>query len=453
MAGRSGAATGSGLAVLVARWPCLLAGPALALAATLLALQLHPREHVARAQLLLGLGPAEAASATRGPARADAPSLVGTQLAVLRSDAVAQRVAGALAEHDDVAVRSAWQQQMLAAGSAQAWAEQVLPRQLAVQRAPNSRVVHLLVSAADPALAAATANAAGDALLHTLHALQTAPASRRLAHGQAAVAAAAGDVQRTQRALAPLARVDAPGVGRPLPPAVTSPLMADAAQRPAVTLHAQALASLQAAQQRWGNAHPQMQALQARALHAADALRRESDAWSGVAAQDAALQRQAETLAANASRQAHRLRAEQGSALREAHPLQREAQQALQAYQQLQARTRQARLAAAAPLDSAQWLARATAAEPSAGPWLGLGLSLVLGGVASLGLVLLLELRGPRVRSRSQAAGSLALPLLGVLAAPVRRPPATPSPPRQTLRVVVDWTPRGGGFARLGSPA
>lgn len=434
--GQRKAHAGGGLAALRARWRAVLAGPLLAVATTALLLQVHPPEHVAQAQLLLATTGGDVA--LRAPARASEPVQVATQLAVLRSQAVAQRVVQALAEHPDTQVRRLWQADVAAAGGPRAWAEDVLPRRLSVQREAPSRVVRVSARAAHPLLAAAMAHAAGDGLLDTLRALQSVPAARHLAQRQAAVQAAADEVLRTQRALAALHRADA--VVAPPPArsatgwlAVAPPLRAPAGAGPvqpdAVRAQAQAQAALQAARLRWGEAHPQVLALQARATQAAQAVADEAAAWAAADAQHEALRRQAETLAARASRRQHQDTAEQASPLQAAHPLQREALQALAAHAQLQAQAQAAGLAASMPGAGAQWLAPVVVPDPALRTATALALSLLLGAVASVSAVLLQELRGPRVRSRAQAVDCLQLPLLGVLAAPAggRVPQAVPA--------------------------
>lgn len=455
-AGQTMDGAGGRLSVLRVRWRAVLAGPLVAGVATALLLQAHPPEHVAQAQLLLATAGGEVAAAA--PARLSEPVQVANQLAVLRSQAVAQRVVQALAVHPEAPVRLRWQAEAAAAGGAQAWAESVLPHRLAVHRDAPSRVVRLSARAADPALAAAIANAAGDALLDTLRALQAVPAARHLAQRESALQTAADDVRRTHRALAALHRVDvaAPtptargGAGglalamSPLAPPSAGPVKPDAVQA-----QAQAVADLQAARLRWGVAHPQVQALQARAAQTAEAVADEAAAGAFAQAQHEALRRQAENLAAIASRRQHQAAAEQASPLQAAHPLQRQARQALAAHAALQAQVQAARLAASMPDAGAQWLAPATVPVTAHRSVPALALSVLLGAVLSVCAVLLQELRGPRVRSRAQAAACLQLPLLGVLAAPAgdRVAPAPATRPHALRPLPVRARPPGAPAA------
>jgi succinoglycan biosynthesis transport protein ExoP len=161
------------LAVIRARWVSALIVFAVVLAATILYLVFATRVYTATASLLIDVKPDPVSSMLYGGTN---PSLINTQIEIIRSDRVAQRVAQNLKLADLADMRAAW------AGAKsgltiQEWLTELVENGLDPKVvSPGSNVITIGYHSADPRFAATAANAYVQAYLETSIELRVDPA-------------------------------------------------------------------------------------------------------------------------------------------------------------------------------------------------------------------------------------------------------------------------------------
>lgn len=106
------------------------------------------------------------------------PTYVATQLDILRSDRVAQKVIRALKLNENPVLRDQWRDETEGEGNFEAWLAEVLQKKLDVVPSKESSVINVAYAAADPKFAAALANAFVQAYIDTTLELRVEPARR-----------------------------------------------------------------------------------------------------------------------------------------------------------------------------------------------------------------------------------------------------------------------------------
>ncbi|MBK1616087.1 chain length determinant protein EpsF [Rubrivivax gelatinosus] len=165
---------GQFLAIIRARW--LLAAALLAVAVVVTAgVSLSmPKTYTATSSVVMDFKPDPVSAIAYGGMVP--PAMVATQIDVLRSDRVAQRVVRNLKFADDPQVRAQWVEATGGRGTLEQWLAGVFQRQMEVLPARESSVISITYSAADPRFAAALANAFADAYIQTTLELRVDPA-------------------------------------------------------------------------------------------------------------------------------------------------------------------------------------------------------------------------------------------------------------------------------------
>ncbi|TAK79637.1 MAG: chain length determinant protein EpsF [Aquabacterium sp.] len=163
--------------VLISRWKLALA---VVLAITLLvfivAISL-PRQYTATANLVIDVKTPDPIAGMNSPALY-APGYMATQLDILQSDSVAQRVARMLKLDQSLQMQESWQQATGGKGSFYAWLGTWLLRGLEVKPSRESNVIELNYKFADPRFASLAANAFVQAYIDTTLELRVEPAKQ-----------------------------------------------------------------------------------------------------------------------------------------------------------------------------------------------------------------------------------------------------------------------------------
>src|SRR5476649_2339638 len=163
------------LAVLRARWVSAVVVFAVVLSAAILYLIFATRVYTATASLLIDAKPDPVSSILYGGAT---PSLINTQIEIIRSDRVAQRVIQNLKLADLADMRTAWASAKSGL-TIQEWLTEFVENGLDPRvSSPGSNVINIAYRSADPRFAATVANAYVTAYLETSIELRVDPAKQ-----------------------------------------------------------------------------------------------------------------------------------------------------------------------------------------------------------------------------------------------------------------------------------
>jgi len=159
---------------LKARWWLVLLVIAVATFGTLGINLLLPKEYRATASVVLDFKPDPISMALYGGV--GSPAVMATQVDIIESDRVAQRVVRNLKLNENPQIRQQWQQETDGRGSIEAWLATVFQRNMEVQPSRESSVIAISYKAADPRFAAGLANAFVQAYIDTALELRVDPA-------------------------------------------------------------------------------------------------------------------------------------------------------------------------------------------------------------------------------------------------------------------------------------
>ena len=165
---------GQFLSILKARWWLVLLVIAVATFGTLGINLLLPKEYRATASVVLDFKPDPISMALYGGM--GSPAVMATQVDIIESDRVAQRVVRNLKLNENPQIRQQWQQETDGQGSIEAWLATVFQRNMEVQPSRESSVIAVSYKAADPRFAAGLANAFVQAYIDTALELRVDPA-------------------------------------------------------------------------------------------------------------------------------------------------------------------------------------------------------------------------------------------------------------------------------------
>lgn len=161
-------------AILRARW-IVAVGVLLAVVALALAISLVlPKQFKATASVVIDVKPDPVSAMMYGGLAS--PAFLATQVDIIRSDRVAQRVVRNLKLADNADVRAQWATATNSQGSPEQWLGENLQRNLDVQPSRESNVIAVSYKAPDPRFAAALANAFVKAYVETSLELRVDPA-------------------------------------------------------------------------------------------------------------------------------------------------------------------------------------------------------------------------------------------------------------------------------------
>ncbi len=459
---------GQCLAILRARWRVVLGVFALMAAGTLAAGLLQPRQYQATAQVVLDFTPDPVSALSLGGMAL--PAFMATQVEVIRSERVAQRVREQLPAATLQRLRQDWQADTRGQVDFERWLSEHFGQQLAAQPTRDGSVIALRYTAVEPVLAAELANAFTDAYRHVALELRTEPARQFSGFFEDRLGAARGTLEEAQARLSSFqaqhgivvadermdieqARLNelssqlsalqgaaagassrqalARGEGADrLPEVVDHPLL-----RQTQAEIGQVEAQLQQLGTRLGDRHPQLVALRAQQAELRQRLATETQRVAGSVGVTGRIQRQHEALLREALATQRTNVLKMKGTRDEGQRLLRDVDSAQRAHDAVRQRLTQSRLESQSTQGHVQVLARALPPLKPASPGAGVQalLGLLLGGLAATGVALLLELRDRRVRTVGDLHAITGLPMLGLLA---------PAPARPAPRILarLGWT-------------
>lgn len=443
------------LSVVLARWKAALLVFVLVVGATMGFVLLQPKTYTARSALVLDVKADPVANMVY-PALA-MPSYLATQMEIVRSDRVAQRVVRNLKLTDNAETRQQWVEATGAQGSFENWLARALLRSVEVAPARQSNVMEVSYSSVDPRFSALMANAFSQAYIDTTLDLRVDPAKQYSAFFDAHARQLRDAVEKAQNRLSAFQRekgITATAEHMDIENArlaeLSSQLVGLQAQRvDSSSRQAQARSSadqmqeimlsplvaslrgdllrqeaqLQQLNSRYGRNHPQV--IEAEASIAA--LRQRLDAemrrvtGSVTVNNNINQQREAETRAALEAQRARvlKMRDERDQIA----VLQRDVESAQRAYDTVLARLSQTSLESHNTMTNVSILDPAVEPSDPSSPRLPLfaALAVLVGGFLALLTSFLIELFDRRVRSADDVFQSLGLPMLGEMPKPMQR--------------------------------
>lgn len=166
---------GQFISILKARWwvAALIFG--LTVSTTLVISLLMPKQYVATASVVIDMKPDLLSGSFPGMMM---PTYMATQVDVIQSDRVAQKVVRNLKLTENPQVRQQWQDATKGEGSVEAWLGETFQKSLDVKPSRESNVISVSYKAPDPRFATGLANAFVQAYLDTTLELRVDPAKQ-----------------------------------------------------------------------------------------------------------------------------------------------------------------------------------------------------------------------------------------------------------------------------------
>jgi len=163
------------LLILRARWVVALLTLLVTVAVTVGVSMVMPKQYTANAAMVLDVRSPDPVTGQMLPGMI-APGYMATQIDIITSDRVAQRVVKLLRMEESAAIRQQWQEETEGKGQLLLWLSALLQKNLEVKPARESNVINISYTGADPDFAATVANAFAQAYLDVNLDLKLAPA-------------------------------------------------------------------------------------------------------------------------------------------------------------------------------------------------------------------------------------------------------------------------------------
>ncbi len=415
-----------------------------------------PRKYTATATVVLDLKPDPVTAAMYGGMAS--PAMMATQVDVLQSDRVAQRVVRNLKLTENPQIRAQWLEDAKGQGSIEQWLGQTFQKSMDVKPSRESSVISISYKAADPAFAAALANAFVQAYLETTLELRVDPAKQYSSFFDTRAKEARETLERAQAKhsayqkekgiIATDERLDVENARLNELSSQLVALQAVASESGSRQAQAQgasadklqevlnnplvaglkadlsrAEARLQELNSRLGDAHPQVEESKANIAALRSKVEAETKRVTGGVGVTNTINRQRES-EVRASLEAQRGKVLRLKAVRdEGAVLMRDVESAQRAYETVVARFNQSALESQNTQSNANVLTPASPPlEPSSPKvLLNIALSIFVGTLLAVGTALLRELMDRRVRSPQDVADAMGLAVVGVLPKPAGR--------------------------------
>lgn len=440
------------LRIIKARWVLVLAITALAVLTTLVVSLLLPKSYTASATVMADVRPDPvAAIATAGMY---STTYLATQVDIIKSANVAQRVVRNLRLSENDTMRARWMDATNGKGDLTAWVAETISRGLDVRPSRESNVIEINYDGADPLFSAALANAFAKAYIDSSVQIKVDPARQyaeffedraRLAREKLERARAKlAEAQRDKGIIVTDERLDVENARlnelssqvsalRALK-AETSSRNAQASNSPdqlqdvlnnAVVAGlksdlARAESNLQSLTERYGDAHPSVIEARANISSLRDKVRNETAKVTGSVRinNTVAASREADAVAAFNAQRDRVLKLK--DARSELQVLEREVESAQRVYDSIQERLSQTSLESSTSQSGIYLLSAATEPTKSTSPrvFLNTMVALVLGTLLALMVALSIELYDRRVRGPIDILQALDLPVIGTLPQP-----------------------------------
>jgi chain length determinant protein EpsF len=444
---------GQFLSILRARWWAVALVLGLTVATTVVVSLLLPRQYTATASVVVDFKPDPISAFAFGGGAS--PAFMATQVDIIRSERVAQRVVRDLKLNENPQVREQWLAETGGEGSIESWLGTVFQQQMEVTPSRESSVIAISYRAPDPRFAAGLANAFAQAYINTALELRTDPARlystffenrakearETLEKAQSKVSAfqkQAGIIATDERLDVETARLNELSSQATMMQA----LLAESASRQAQAQGGQgdrmqevlsnpnvtqlkadinrAEAQLQQLTTRLGDKHPQVVEAKASLAELRSRLEAETRKVTGSVTVSANITRQ-RVAEVQRALQAQRDKVLKMKAVRdEGLVLLRDVENAQRSYDALLQRFTQTNLEGQTTQSNINLLTQATPPLEHSSPnlLLNTALSIFLGSLLALGTALLLELMDRRVRNVDDVVEALGLPVLGLMPKP-----------------------------------
>lgn len=447
---------GQFVSILRARWWVLVMVLGLTVTTTLVVSLMLPKQYSATASVVVDFKPDPISTFAFGGGAS--PAYMATQVDIIRSQRVAQRVVRNLKLAENPQVRQQWQDETDGQGTIENWLSSVFQRQMEVVPSRESSVIALSYRAPDPRFAAILANAFAQAYIDTAIELRTEPArlytnffEGRVREAREALERAQSRVSSFHKDAGIIATDERLDVETTRLNELSSQLTAlqalasESASRQAQAQGAQgdrlqevlsnsivaqlkadinrAEAQLQQLTTRLGDAHPQVQESRASLADMRTRLESETRKVTGGVTVTNTINRQREANL-QSSLNAQREKVLKMKAVRdEGLVLLRDVENAQRSYDALLQRFTQTSLESQTTQSNVNLLTQATPPLEHSSPktLLNTLLAVFLGSLLAVGTALLLELMDRRVRSAEDVVDALGLPLLGLMPKPGSR--------------------------------
>jgi len=444
---------GQFLSILRARWLLALLVLVLTVVVTLVVSLLLPKQYRATASVVVDFKPDPISAVMYGGLAS--PAFMATQVDIIQSERVAQRVVRNLKLNENPQIRQQWQDETGGQGSIESWLGSVFSRQMDVVPSRESSVISVSYKSQDPRFAAGLANAFVQAYIDTALELRVDPARlysnffdsrakearETLEKAQSRVSA----FQKDKGIIASDERLDVENARLNELSSQLTALQAIAAESSSRQTQAQGLqgdrmqevlnnpvvsqlkaeisrgeARLQELNTRFGDAHPQVLEAKANLTELRSRLDGETRKVTGGVSVTNTINRSREAQL-RSQLDLQRAKVLQMKAVRdEGLVLQRDVENAQRSYDVIQQRYTQTSLESQTTQSNINMLTQAVPPiEPaSPRPVLNTLLALAVGALLAISTALLLELRDRRIRKVEDVVAALNLPVLGVMLKP-----------------------------------
>lgn len=443
------------LRILRARWKLATGIFVTAVLVTIIATLIFPKKYEAATTVMLDSRPDPVSAQTMSPL--SAMSMLMTQIDVIESPAVAQRVVKILQLDQNSAMRAQWEEDTGGRGDYVAWLGDLMAKGLKVKPSRESNVIEIRYEGADPTFTAAMANAFAQAYIETTVQFRTTPARQyaeffeeraqmardRLERAQTALAEAQKDkniiatderldvenqklLELSQQVLALRAvrsessSRNAQANSRPeqITEVLANPVVANLKSQMAVQE-----AQLNQLSERFGTMHPQVLELKASIETMQARIAKETSRIAGSVGANASVNttREREAIAAYDEQRSKVLQMKEARS--QLSVLERDVDSAQRVFDAIQLRLSQINLESENSQAGVMVLSRATAPVKHSSPsmMLNLGIALVLGALFAMMISLILELIDRRIRSTDDLTQLLNVAVLGSLPGPGAR--------------------------------
>ncbi|MGH6646003.1 chain length determinant protein EpsF [Aquabacterium sp.] len=461
------------LRIIRARWILALAVLTFTVLATLAVSLILPKSFTASSTVMADVRP-DPVSVLTGSGMANT-SYLATQVDIIKSPSVAQRVVRNLKLAENPVMRQRWEGETGGRGDYTAWLAGVIGRGLEVKPSRESNVIEIVYEGSDPGFAAALANAFAKAYIESTVQIRVDPARQyadffeeraklsreKLEKAQSRLASA----QKEKGIVATEERVDVEtarltdlaaqvtalralkaDTGSRSSQASTNPeQMQDVLTNPVIgSMKADLVrleGRLQELSEKYGDAHPTVQETRANIATLRSRLNTETARVTGSVRINNSMagSREAQAVAAFEEQRQRVLRLK--DARNELQVLEREVDTAQRIYDSIQARLSQTTLESNASQSGIYLLSTATEPTSATSPrvFLNVAVSIVLGTLLALMAALTVELFDRRVRGALDIDQALELTVVGVL-------PAPSSKVRNKLSIGLNRKPPGTGL-------
>lgn len=442
------------LRIIRARWILAVAVLLFSVTATVAISFILPKSYMASATVMADVRPDPVSVITTGNMLAS--SYLATQVDIIESPNVAQRVVRTLKLTDNPTMRERWEKETNSKGDYTAWVADVISKGLEVKPSRESNVIEIMYEGAEPSFSAALANAFARAYIESTIQIRVDPARQysdffedraklareKLEKAQSRLASAQrekGIVATEERLDVETARLTdlaAQVTGLRALKAETDSRSTQARSNPDQlqdVLNNPVIANMKASlivqegrlqelSEKYGDAHPSVQEARANVNTLRSRVRAETGRVTGSVRINNTMANAREAEAVSAFDEQRQRVLKLKDARYELQVLEREVDTAQRIYDSIQARLSQTNLESNASQSGIYLLSAATEPTTAASPriFLNFAVSIVLGTLLALMTAMTVELFDRRVRGALDIDQALELTVVGVLPAPAQ---------------------------------